>query len=152
MCKLWNQTGLQLNPGYTSYWLSFGKVSEPHWLRIFLWVNLGWSLLPYKAVVVQKDMCEYTTWSMVYHMTGARAAMRKQPAELQLQETFLIKSISFCDLKFTSQCLGVSGIVRQVCSWKTGASLAWVALAQGHLDFALVEPSSHCRAVLDTSI
>ena len=35
-------------------------------------------------------------------MAGATAAVRKLPAELQLQETFLIKNISFCGLKFTN--------------------------------------------------
>lgn len=79
-----------------------------------------------------------TTGSRVYHMIGDIDTTRRQAAELQLQEMFLIKNISFCDLKFTSAlamkpCVscsqpttGSSGMVMQVYSWKTRASLAWV--------------------------
>ena len=62
---------------------------------------------------MQKDMCVYTSRSRVYQMTGARVAVGEQPAELQPQETFLIKNRSFCDLNFTNalamkSCVGCS--------------------------------------------
>lgn len=161
MHKLWNQTDLRFNPGYTPHYLSFRKVSEPRWTWISSWVNTGWSLLPYKVAVVQKDTYIYTTWSRIYRMIGDTDATRRQLAELQLQEMFLIKNISFCDLKFTNTLAtkprvkgsrpttgctgdGNAGLFLE----EKSPSLAWAALAQGHLDgLGLVEPSWNRRAV-----